>query len=94
VNTKNHKGVTPLMSATIKGIFECVQILVDVGAEINTVAKDGFTALMFGAYYGNTEIVKYLLTQGADKKLATKNNETAFSIAKKKKFNEIATILG
>ena len=92
-NTKNNKGVTPLMSAAIKGVMECVCMLVEAGAEINVTAKDGFTALIYAAYYGNAEIVKYLLTQGADKNAVTKKGETALSIAEKKKFDTIVAIL-
>ncbi len=81
------------MSASIKGNMECVQTLVDIGAEINATAKDGFTALMFGAYYGNIEVVKYLLMKGADKSAVTKKGEMAVSIAQKKKFNNIVVAL-
>ncbi|WP_428230049.1 ankyrin repeat domain-containing protein [Flavobacterium sp.] len=93
VNTKNHKGVTTLMSATIKGITECVQILIEAGAEINSAAKDGFTELMYAAYYGNEETLQYLLISGANKDAVSKKGETALSIAKKKNFNTIITIL-
>ena len=81
------------MSAAIKGIMECVRMLVEAGAEINAATKNGYTALIFGAYYGNTEIVKYLLTQGADKNVVTKKGETALSIAEKKKFDTVIAIL-
>jgi ankyrin repeat protein len=97
VNTKNNKGVTPMMSVAIKGIFEFVMILVEISTEINAAinaaAKDGFTALMYGAYYGHTEIVAYLLNQDADKSTVTKKGETALSIAEKKTFGAVAALL-
>ncbi|AXB56577.1 ankyrin repeat domain-containing protein [Flavobacterium fluviale] len=93
VNTKNHKGITPLISAVITGIMEYIQILVLAGAEMNTAAKDGFTELMYASYYGHEEIVKYLLANDADKNAIAKKGETALSIAKKKNFDSIVVIL-
>jgi len=93
VNTKSSKGITPLISASIKGILESVSLLVDAGAEVDAMAKNGYTALMYGAYYGHVDIVKYLLSKGANKNILSTKDETALSIAQKKKFDEVVSIL-
>ena len=49
--------------------------------------------LIYAAYYGHTDIVKYLLTKGANKDLVAKKGETALSIAQKKQFDLIASVL-
>ena len=93
VNTKSSKGITPLISASIKGILENVSLLVDAGAEINTAAKDGSTALIYSAYYGHADIARYLLSKGADQNVASVKGETALSIAQKKKFDAVVSVL-
>ncbi len=85
VNTKNNKGISPLISACISGVIENVELLFSAGALINEVAKDGYTALMYVAYYGHAEIAEFLLSHGADSDAKSKKRETALSITEKEK---------
>ncbi|MEO5936262.1 MAG: ankyrin repeat domain-containing protein [Terriglobales bacterium] len=45
---------------------ECVQTLLDVGAEVNATGRDGSTALLEAALKNNLELVQLLTARGAD----------------------------
>ena len=65
ISGKTH-WYTPLMIAAIKENLSCVDILVDVGCNIDAVNNEGVTALMFACIHGKDSSVKLLLEQGAD----------------------------
>ena len=45
---------------------ELMKILVEYGADVNSINKDGENALMTSVESGNTDCLQYLLSQGAD----------------------------
>ncbi len=61
---KNKEGSTALFLATGPGHLEIVKLLVEAGANLNTICKN-ITPLMLASRRGRTEIVKYLLEKGA-----------------------------
>lgn len=94
VNTKNNKGITPLMSAClVNASKENVGLLLNAGAVINEQNKKGETALFLAAYYGHEDIVEFLLAKGADKNLQDKKGFTAYTIAEKNKKYNVLNIL-
>ena len=60
-----HNQLTPLMAACQSGNLELVQLLVEQGAEINSVTAQGKSALIFAYCSGNSELVKYLENKDA-----------------------------
>ncbi|KAL5460565.1 hypothetical protein EMCRGX_G034017 [Ephydatia muelleri] len=65
VDVGDSEGRTPLMHAAHGNHLQCVQLLVGVGASVNTTAKDDSTALHDAAYSGSAEMVALLLSLGA-----------------------------
>jgi ankyrin repeat protein len=59
-------GFTPLMAAAYCGDLECVQFLLQCGAQVNARTPAGLTALIEATLSGNVAIVKELLARGAD----------------------------
>lgn len=55
VNTKDKDGTDALMSASVRGHKDVVELLLKHGAQVNTQNGDGHTALMF-AYNGKNQV--------------------------------------
>jgi hypothetical protein len=67
VNTRHDiYGATALSMAATYGQAECVQLLIDLGADVNQPNKDGSTPLHSAAFFGRVEISALLLAHGAD----------------------------
>lgn len=62
---KNHKGDTPLITASREGLLKSVQTLLKAGADVNYTNLAGFTALQVAVNKTEVEIVKELLKAGA-----------------------------
>jgi ankyrin repeat protein len=77
----NTRGVTPLLIALGKGMYETAKLLVNKGADVNANNEKGVTALMFALIGGgdmsiampgsrprevDTELINLLLVKGAD----------------------------
>lgn len=94
VNYSDQTGVSLLNHAVRKNKFEAVKILLDSGANINSVSKDrGYTPLMDAVWRGNLEIVKYLLMSKADVSTLSKEDETNLVIAVGANKEELVQIL-
>lgn len=76
-------GSQPIHSAASKGGPEHVQILLDVGVDVNLKNDDGRTPLHWAAERGNWDTIELLLEKGAE--VQVKSNEdspnTAFDLA-------------
>lgn len=59
VNAKDKDGTDALMSASVRGHKEVVELLLKHGAQVNTQNTDGHTALMF-AYNGKNQVASLL----------------------------------
>jgi ankyrin repeat protein len=90
------EGATPLMRAGKNGDAAAIRILLDHGAQINTVQKTGTTALMLAAGFGRglgvfakdyategelLEAVKLLVAHGADVNAVNDSGQTAMHFA-------------
>jgi ankyrin repeat protein len=87
IDTKDGLGETALHHSTSENNMECIILLLDSGANINTQINstneklDGYTPLHYASYYGDIDTVKLLLDRSADKTLTTKLGLTARDIA-------------
>jgi ankyrin repeat protein len=59
-------GLTPLLYAVRGGCYECVEALVEAGADVNQPTPEGVTALMVALDNDNNDVAKFLLANGAD----------------------------
>ena len=59
-------GTTALVAAASQGNEQVVKLLLDLGADVNTVGCRSGTALAAAASQGNEQIVNLLLGLGAD----------------------------
>ncbi|MDD5483946.1 MAG: ankyrin repeat domain-containing protein [Kiritimatiellae bacterium] len=67
VNVRDYKfGWTPLILAVGRGRLDIAQLLVENGADTNTMDGDGMTPLMKAAKNDDLDAVKYLIAKGAD----------------------------
>ena len=64
-----HKDTNTLMLYTaISQDTDILQVLLDIGLNINSANKAGYTPLMFASAYNTPEVVKFLIANGADTK--------------------------
>jgi hypothetical protein len=70
-----------------------VQLLIELGADVDVQSTGGYTPLMVAAGRGKTDIVKELLEAGANANIKSKNGETALGIARKKGYSETAAAI-
>ena len=66
----NMDGATPIIWAARQGKSAVVQILLDVGADVNAATGGGWTALYVAALNGHEDIVALLVSCGAEVKAA------------------------
>lgn len=93
VDLPSGEGFTPLMLAAGLGIFEprpeaqyrsaleAVQAAVELGANVNAVARNGWTALHGAAYTGADAVIQYLVQHGARMNILDQYGQTPLSIA-------------
>jgi len=74
-------GYTPLMFAARVGDLETTQLLINQGAELNSVDHEHGPPLVIAAAEGYEELALYLLAQGADPNLTDGNGMTALHYA-------------
>jgi len=72
--------IAPFYMAIVKGDFETVRKLVDMGADVNGRASNGLTPLMFAARYNKVDILELFIERGAD--LRAKNERNGFTALK------------
>lgn len=74
VNSRDDTGTPMLNIACRNDNFEFVEMLLDLGAELDAVSEDrGYTAVMDAVWRGNEKITKFLISKGAQ--LNTINKE-------------------
>ena len=62
----NRGGLTPLLFAAREGCVDCIQALLDGGADIDLPDPDGGTPLILAVLNRNWDAAKFLVEQGAD----------------------------
>ncbi|XP_066918149.1 uncharacterized protein [Clytia hemisphaerica] len=87
-------GETPLMLAISRGHANMVELLLDVGCDINAVDDDGSSALMCACEHGNANIVKMLLANpDCDATVEDNEGSTALSIAMDSRRKDLALLI-
>ncbi len=82
VNALDNDGITPLLIAAGRGDSALVHLLVEHGADIDTIAENaGYNALMLVSARGDLDSVQLLLDKGAKVNLVARDKETALLAA-------------
>lgn len=66
LNHQSPSGLTALHYAAAEGSFECVQLLIDCGAEVELLDSQGCSALDFAVRGGHFDCASYLIKAGAE----------------------------
>lgn len=83
-NTRDPRGMTPLILATLAGSaddVELVRSLLAAGADVNAREDSGWTALIGAAATGDVEILRALLAAGTDADARDQDGGTALMAA-------------
>jgi len=82
VNVRDDTGTPMLNVACRNDNYEIVEMLLDLGAELNAISEDrGYTAVMDAIWRGNEKITKYLISKGADLNTINKEGQTNLILA-------------
>ncbi|MBR0238010.1 MAG: ankyrin repeat domain-containing protein [Thermoguttaceae bacterium] len=85
---------TPLHVAVINKHISCVSILIKAGAKVDALDNTNSTPLLYCVLLcRDSQIVKVLLEAGADPSIRNVHNQSALSIAKKRKNKELYELL-
>ena len=93
VQVTNRFGITPLSLACQRGSSAMVELLLERGANPNTVVRGGETVLMTAARTGNLKSVKALLAGGAQVDAKERRGQTALMWAAADGHSEVAELL-
>lgn len=82
INARDDLGTPMLNIACRNDNFEFVEMIYDLGAEINAVSEDrGYTAVMDAVWRGNEKITKFLISKGADLNTINKEGQNNLILA-------------
>ncbi|KAG7215489.1 hypothetical protein INR49_003265 [Caranx melampygus] len=84
--------ISPLFVAAQYGQQECLQILVDAGADVNTQAADLATPLLIASQEGHQACVDFLLDHGADPNRVCSQDWPQFPIHAAAEFGHIGVL--
>ena len=73
------------------GLIDCVELLINLGANLNEKDGEGWTALHLSSYSGKIEVVKLLIDKGVDINAQALDGDTPLNRAENEK--EIADLL-
>jgi len=74
-------GLTPLHRAAIEGSYECLQLLIDLGANVNVQDELGWTPLHDAVFHGHISCAMALINAGADLSAETEDFLTILDLA-------------
>jgi uncharacterized protein len=74
-------GLTSLLYAARGGCYECIEALIDAGADVNVPTPEGVTALMLALDNDHNDVARLLLDRGANPQLWDWWGRTALYIA-------------
>lgn len=86
-------GATAMFNAILKRRLPMVESLLRTGIDVNIRDGRGMTPLMAAAATGDLEIVRFLLKKKAAPQLKSSTGETAYEIARRAGFSDVAALL-
>lgn len=81
VNNRDDEARTLLMNMSSIGCLECINILLEKGANINIIGPEGRTALMTAVVHGNLDITELLIKKGAKINVQNRYSHTALMMS-------------
>lgn len=93
IDIPNQNGITPFLYACIKGSKQVMDLLLDLGVNINAIDNDGNTCLHYAVMSNSRRVVKKLLVRGANRNIKNKEGQTPYDKAKSVGYNEVAECL-
>jgi ankyrin repeat protein len=75
------------------GRSDIIEMLLNIGAEVNPLHPQGVTAAMLACQGGHVETLKLLIAAGADLESITPHGTTAMGLAEHYKYEEIINLL-
>jgi ankyrin repeat protein len=93
IDIPSELGITPLHCACIRGSKNAVDLLLDLGANINAKDKEGNNCLHYAVNSNNPNLLKKLLIRGANKEEKNIKNETPLDLARQNNSQKLIKIL-
>jgi len=97
VSLASTNGVTPLMVAISKGYRDIIEVLLDAGANVQTVNDRGISPLFLAANENQTEMVRLLISYSSSPaefvNLTSANGDTTLLLAAREGFPDIVKVL-
>ena len=93
INKRGNIGWTALFYACFNGNEDVVDVLLDANADPNICASLGWSPLIMASHWGYSQIVQKLLNHNADISKKNDDGDTALSIARFRKRDEVVAIL-
>ncbi|ORZ14466.1 ankyrin repeat-containing domain protein [Absidia repens] len=80
VNTKDEEGLTALHHACDRGYTDIVQLLLDLGADINATTNDSETPLHYACISEQAAAAQLLIDKGCNLTIKDADDQTAFDL--------------
>ena len=93
IDVPSELGITPLHFACIRGSKNAVDLLLDLGANINAVDVDGNNCLHYAVNSNNPTLLKKLLVRGAEKTNRNNSGKLPLDLARENNYGKIVDIL-
>ena len=93
IDVPSDLGITPLHFACIKGSKNAVDLLLDLGANINAVDVKGNNCLHYAVNSNNPTLLKKLLVRGAEKTNRNNKGKLPLDLARENNYGKIVDIL-
>ena len=85
--------MTPILYASKNGNLKLLIILIDLGADINSINDKGYTPLHYAVENNDERMVKHLLIRGANKFISDIKNINPYNLAVLLKHENLKKIL-
>jgi ankyrin repeat protein len=92
-NRARHDGFNAFMIAAGEGSWECTELLLRAGADVNASTKDGSSAILMAAQNGHDIVVELLIRNGADVNCERNDGVTPLQAALEGGHEESAALL-
>ena len=93
IDLPNQYGITPLHYACFHGSKEVIDLLIDLGVNINSKDQDGNTCLHFAVKSKNVRVIKKLLVRGASKDIKNNDGQLPINLAEENGDNDMIETL-